>query len=77
MAAAFPAHVQAGPLSHVLTASCHGTKALPPALVPPSTTALQALAAVHDGRGEALWNAAADLAGLPPWGEGSTREFSK
>eukprot|EP00983_Pelagomonas_calceolata_P015011 477761-Pelagomonas_calceolata.AAC.3 len=27
----------------------------------------EALAAARDGRGEALWNAAADLAGLPSW----------
>lgn len=36
---------------------------------------MQALAAVHDGRGEALWNAAADLAGLPRWSSRSAAEF--
>ncbi len=31
---------------------------------------LQALAAEADGRGVALWDAAAKLAGLPPWSAG-------
>ena len=30
---------------------------------------------MHDGRGEALWNAAAELAHLTPWGPDSVHEF--
>lgn len=37
----------------------------------------QAVAAAQDGRGQALWDAAAELAGLSPWGPGSALEFAQ